>query len=196
MNASSSKKAVIPSSFYSVSSNGSPTPKVICWTLSLFCHTSCKRHRCHPCLYFFFLILDFGVLKQSAAELEEAIAALDLEIVYMERHLLSLYRNAFERHLPTLPSYPSSNCLPNTKITSNQSGSTMQQQTHRATPVHCLQTSPARCWTTCYNSSPASALKTSQRVFEPTSTVIWLYTSFFFPSTIYASQSRIFNVRP
>ncbi|XP_010270620.1 PREDICTED: uncharacterized protein LOC104606899 isoform X2 [Nelumbo nucifera] len=40
----------------------------------------------------------------SAAELIKEIAALEVEVTHLERHLLSLYRKAFEHHLATLPS--------------------------------------------------------------------------------------------
>ncbi|PON35911.1 Ternary complex factor MIP1, leucine-zipper [Parasponia andersonii] len=44
--------------------------------------------------------------KQSSVELKEEIATLELEILHLERHLLSLYRTAFEGQLSTLPSTP------------------------------------------------------------------------------------------
>ncbi|KAF3446960.1 hypothetical protein FNV43_RR12140 [Rhamnella rubrinervis] len=78
---------------------------------------------------------------KSAAQLEEEIAVIDLELIDMERHLLCLYQNAFGGHLPTIPSSSSSNSL-----------------------VHHLQTSPAQSSTTSYNPSPATALETSQRM--------------------------------
>ncbi|KAF8406770.1 hypothetical protein HHK36_008862 [Tetracentron sinense] len=44
------------------------------------------------------------VTPKSAAELVNDIAALEVEVMHMERYLLSLYRTAFEHHLATLPS--------------------------------------------------------------------------------------------
>ncbi|KAJ4963846.1 hypothetical protein NE237_023785 [Protea cynaroides] len=43
-------------------------------------------------------------VPKSAAELVKEIAALEDEVMVLERHLLSLYRKAFEHHLATLPS--------------------------------------------------------------------------------------------
>ncbi|KAL5557633.1 hypothetical protein UlMin_033844 [Ulmus minor] len=40
---------------------------------------------------------------KSSAELEEEIARLELQIGHLERHLLSLYRTAFQLHFPSLP---------------------------------------------------------------------------------------------
>lgn len=37
---------------------------------------------------------------QSSAELRREIAALESEILHLERYLISLYRTAFEEHLP------------------------------------------------------------------------------------------------
>lgn len=40
-------------------------------------------------------------LIQSSAELVKEITSLEDEIVYLERYLLSLYRSAFEPHIPS-----------------------------------------------------------------------------------------------
>lgn len=48
---------------------------------------------------------------QSSAELRTEIATLETEILHMERYLLSLYRTAFEEHLPTTFSKSTGTCL-------------------------------------------------------------------------------------
>lgn len=94
-----------------------------------------------------------------------------MEIIHLEHRLLSLYRTAFQGRLPTLPGSPCSNLLQDTGplsiVQSSQAGSRQAQHTHGGTLVHHVQTSPARAWTTSYNPSPATALKTtSKRVNE------------------------------
>ena len=68
----------------------------------------------NPCAYFLFLILyllsaviwglafDMFYL-QSAAELINEISILEIEVVHLERYLLSLYRTAFDQYLASLP---------------------------------------------------------------------------------------------
>ncbi|KAK2661012.1 hypothetical protein Ddye_007545 [Dipteronia dyeriana] len=48
---------------------------------------------------------------KSSAELRTEIATLETEILHMERYLLSLYRTAFEEHLPTTFSKSTGTCL-------------------------------------------------------------------------------------
>lgn len=43
-----------------------------------------------------------GILVQSSMELMKEIAILEVEIMRMERYLLSLYRAAFQQHIPDL----------------------------------------------------------------------------------------------
>lgn len=84
-------------------------------------------------------------MNQSFAELEEEIATLELEIMHLERHLLSLYRTAFQGC--ALPSSPDSHLQPMTrsrsKFVQKQPRSNLELQMHRGRPVQHDQTSPA-----------------------------------------------------
>ncbi|KAL6996043.1 hypothetical protein U1Q18_006178 [Sarracenia purpurea var. burkii] len=46
---------------------------------------------------------DITPTMESSVELMREIASLEVKILQLERYLLSLYRTAFEQHLPTLP---------------------------------------------------------------------------------------------
>nr|XP_048331545.1 uncharacterized protein LOC107404549 isoform X3 [Ziziphus jujuba var. spinosa] len=84
---------------------------------------------------------------KSTAQLKEEIAALELEIIHLEHHLLSLYRTAFQGRL------------------FSQAGSREEKHTHRGTLLHHdhVQSSPAGGWTASYNPSPATSLKTASK---------------------------------
>ena len=75
----------------------------------------CKKH----CFWYYFFVIyfrlvdfglpyfqSFGCGMQSSAELMKEIATLEIEIMHLERYLLSLYRTALEQHFPnTLENY-------------------------------------------------------------------------------------------
>lgn len=66
---------------------------------------------------------------QSSSELREELATLEVDIMHLERHILSLYRTAFEGHLSTLSDTPAPHLQykigSSPKILSNQSHQNM-----------------------------------------------------------------------
>lgn len=98
---------------------------------------------------------------KSSAELEEEIAALEVEIMHLERHLLSLYRTAFQGC--ALPSTPDSHFQFKTgspfKVVQKQSRSNLELQIHRGGLVHHDQTSPAHSRFHSDHQSSAISLK-------------------------------------
>lgn len=104
-----SEKAVPSTSISSVSSNDTHTPKAVAFSSSFFLVYLFHDGPLSLSLFqVLFLILGLGLELQSSVELKEEIATLELEILHLERHLLSLYRTAFEGRLSTLPSTPTS----------------------------------------------------------------------------------------
>ncbi|XP_041022050.1 uncharacterized protein LOC121263302 [Juglans microcarpa x Juglans regia] len=83
---------------------------------------------------------------KSSTELREEIATLEVEIMHLERYLLSLYRTAFEGHRPTLPDTHGSylqykiGSLP--KLLSNQSHQNMEPRVSKDALVHHDKMSP------------------------------------------------------
>lgn len=61
--------------------------------------------------------------NQSAAELVKEISTLELEVIQLERHLLSLYRTAFDQYLFSSPTSTQYDCK---LITQSNAGSVGQ----------------------------------------------------------------------
>ncbi|KAL6549255.1 hypothetical protein OROHE_009100 [Orobanche hederae] len=62
------------------------------------------------------LVADSKRISKSSVELVKEIATLEVEIVHLERYLLSLYRTAFQQHLPRI----SGNRIGRTNVTSSR----------------------------------------------------------------------------
>lgn len=99
------------------------------------------------------IINSFASTPKSSMELKEEIATLELEIMHLERHLLSLYRTAFQGC--ALPSTPESH------LQFKTGHSKLELQVHRGGVVHHDQTSPAHRRVSSDNRNSATSIKAS-----------------------------------
>ncbi|PQQ19183.1 hypothetical protein Pyn_23719 [Prunus yedoensis var. nudiflora] len=97
------------------------------------------------------IINSFASTPKSSTELKEEIATLELEIMHLERHLLSLYRTAFQGC--ALPSTPES------RLQFKTGHSKLELQMHRGGLVHHDQTSPAHRRVSSDNRNSATSIK-------------------------------------
>ncbi|KAM5574062.1 hypothetical protein ABKV19_013532 [Rosa sericea] len=102
---------------------------------------------------------------KSSAELEEEIATLEIEILHLERHLLSLYRTAFQGC--AWPSTPDSHLQFMTrsplKFVQKQPRSSLELQMHRGGPFHHDQTSPSHSRFHSDHHSSATSIKATPK---------------------------------
>lgn len=123
-------------------------------------------------------------------ELRKEIAALEVEIMHLERHLLSLYRTAFQEHMSTPAKVPETKLQSKTRSPSRKVPSGLKQ---RAEPhvrqnglLRSFQSSPAQCWASsdnqsCISSSKAISARVSIQVaiFHSTCTTTHIHVLFF-----------------
>jgi Leucine-zipper of ternary complex factor MIP1 len=101
------------------------------------------------------------ILYQSTKELIKDITVLELEVMYLEQHLLSMYRKTFMQQIPNLPLRASHVCL-NPLLTSSQltsdASSTIKQtkyvQPNKMTLPRKLDTGPLNGPTTSVSKRP------------------------------------------
>jgi hypothetical protein len=133
----------------------------------------------------FVLRFDLDFEMQSSVELREEIATLEVEIMHLERSLLSLYRTAFEGHVTSFSNTPGPylqyKIESSPLVLSNQLHHKMGQHVCRGGSIHHDKMSPAHGWASSDNQSCAANLKpTSSRVTcLPSLTYIWLMEPFF-----------------
>lgn len=106
---------------------------------------------------------------QSTMELKEEIATLEVEIMHLERYLLSLYRTAFDGNQSTLSNTPEPYSQYKTrasqKYLSNQLHYKMEPHVSKGDIVPHDVVLPAHGWPSSDNQSFAASLKsTSSRV--------------------------------
>nr|XP_011464994.1 PREDICTED: uncharacterized protein LOC101297740 isoform X2 [Fragaria vesca subsp. vesca] len=125
----------------------------------------CKSEKALSCSVINSSASDDIPTPKSFAELEEEIATLELEIMHLERHLLSLYRTAFQGC--ALPSTPDSHVQPMTrsrsKFVQKQPRSNLELQMHRGRPVQHDQTSPAYIQFHSDHHSSATSIKATPK---------------------------------
>ncbi|KAG6704429.1 hypothetical protein I3842_07G133400 [Carya illinoinensis] len=102
---------------------------------------------------------------KSSSELREEIATLDVDIMHLERHILSLYRTAFEGHLSSDTPEPHLQYKigSSPKILSNQSHQNMEPSVSKDGLVHHEKMSPAHGWVSSDNQSCAASLNSKSR---------------------------------
>ncbi|XP_030513425.1 uncharacterized protein LOC115727353 isoform X1 [Rhodamnia argentea] len=100
---------------------------------------------------------------KSTVELQKEIATLEVEIMHLESHLLSLYRTAFREHTSTLAKVSETKLQSKTRSPSRKVPSGLKQ---RAEPhvrrnglLRSFQSSPAHCWASSDNQSCTSSSK-------------------------------------
>lgn len=103
---------------------------------------------------------DTQTTPKSGVELKEEIAILELEIMRLERHLLCLYRTAFDGQISTLPSTPTSTSADLfRKHISSPSASKFWGFDSHFCRLNSLHHSPAHAWTSPYHHSPVTTPK-------------------------------------
>ncbi|CAL5384272.1 unnamed protein product [Camellia sinensis] len=104
-------------------------------------------------------------MMKPSAELMGEIASLEIEIMHLERYLLSLYRTAFEQHLPTLMKSNGPYLLYNSgspmKVIADQSCYKIEPDTWKGGRASHSQTSPPCALPGFDNLSHAAPPKTS-----------------------------------
>ncbi|CAA0806965.1 Protein of unknown function- DUF547 [Striga hermonthica] len=91
------------------------------------------------------VVSNVKTVSKSSAELVKEIATLEVEIVHLERYLLSLYRTAFQQHLPRISSNHAeqvSGRSHGTIITSEQPSPKLKMQTAEECKARLSQSSP------------------------------------------------------
>lgn len=100
---------------------------------------------------------------QSSVELRKEIATLEAEILCLERYLLSLYRTAFEEHLPTLSNitgtYLQLQAGSPSQIVPNQSYCKLEPEIQKNVFPHHSHASPGHDSFTSDNGNSAAFLK-------------------------------------
>lgn len=86
-------------------------------------------------LSFYVMMFLVACLLQSSAELVKEITTVEVEILRLERHLLSLYRTAFQQHLPRNNETPRGDEL-------NRPSQKMKPETLKDYSEHQCQNSP------------------------------------------------------
>ncbi|XP_041017679.1 uncharacterized protein LOC121259929 isoform X2 [Juglans microcarpa x Juglans regia] len=102
---------------------------------------------------------------KSSSELREEIATLEVDIIHLERHILSLYRTAFEGHQSSDTPEPHLQYKigSSPKILSNQSHKNMEPTVSKDGLVHQEKMSPAHGWVSSDNQSCAASLNSKSR---------------------------------
>ncbi|XP_050268055.1 uncharacterized protein LOC126712670 [Quercus robur] len=102
---------------------------------------------------------------KSTAELKEEIATLEVEIMHLERYLLSLYRTAFDGNQSTLSNTPEPYSHYKTRSSqnflSNQLHYKMEPHVGKGDLVHHDEVLPAHGWPSSDNQSFAASLKST-----------------------------------
>ncbi|KAF2310828.1 hypothetical protein GH714_017490 [Hevea brasiliensis] len=105
-------------------------------------------------------------LKSSDA-LRKEIATLEAEILHLERYLLSLYRTAFEEHLPATLNVPKNHMQYKngslSKVPVNQSHFNLRPHIENSNLIYHDQTSPAHGWASSDDQSCTSSVHTTSR---------------------------------
>ncbi|XP_057986803.1 uncharacterized protein LOC110669243 isoform X2 [Hevea brasiliensis] len=105
-------------------------------------------------------------LKSSDA-LRKEIATLEAEILHLERYLLSLYRTAFEEHMPATLNVPKNHMQYKngslSKVPVNQSHFNLRPHIENSNLIYHDQTSPAHGWASSDDQSCISSVHTTSR---------------------------------
>lgn len=100
---------------------------------------------------------------KSTVELQKEIATLEVEIMHLERYLLSLYRTAFQEHTSTLAKVSETKLQSKTRSPSRKMPSELKQRSEphirQNGVLHTFQSSPAHCWASLDNQSSTSSVK-------------------------------------